>query len=488
MELLLLLDEQCRIPLYTQAVERLKQLILKGELPAGSKLPSTRELAESLGISRCTASKAYDELSRQGLICTRAASGTFVSTVLPSEPAGLPCLDIDQAQLSPARKSKLSQIARRMIFSNAIEAYDSELHPELNYSGAALDQLPSVKWRESIARAARSSPQSYEMDCFGYLRLREAIAAYLNRSRGIKCGAGQIVLFSSAQAALDLLARLFLNPGDCAVVENPGFPGARRCFALNGADLHAIPVDEQGFQSERLSSAPEHAKLVYLTPYHHDPLGVSMSTERKRKALCWANEKNAMIVEDDFDSEYRYGDKPALPLFAMDQNETVIYLSSFWKLLFPLLRLGFLVVPPSLVPLLRNARALTERDFHSVEHEALALFIEEGHLERQIRKSRTAYSKRREMLVSSLYSFLGRQFRISPASAGMHLVISFPAEFSADQIERWAEESSLPMVPSAPYYLGGLIRNEFLLPFAHLEETEIARSVEKFAQLYLKQF
>lgn len=488
MELLLDLREDSSLPLYLKIAQAMKEQIATGKLPAGKKLPSTRELAETMGISRDTAARAYDELSRLGFIVSRSASGTYVSSSPPNasgkakERSSLP--DTQDAG-SLTEDLPLSQYGVRIMTSPAIESFDIELYPELNYSAAALDQLPLAKWRELLSRSSRLedlSARSYQSDPFGHERLREAIAGYLARSRAVKCTMEQIVLFAGAQPALDLIARVLLDRGDAAAVENPGFPGARRTFAANGARLCPVPVDEQGLMTERLSGLPEKTKVIYVTPSHHDPTGVALTLPRRRNLLEWAASHDTVVVEDDFDSEYRYGEKPMPVLQEMDRGQSVIFLSSFWKVMFPVLRLGFIVLPPRFVPVIKRAKSLVERDFHFVEHEALARFIEEGHLERHIRKTRSTYARRREALVIALNQALGAKAKISPTQAGMHLLVKID---SVDQNEvlRCAQMASLSVVPTSGYYLVDHAVNEYLIPFAQVDEEKLGQAVRAFAEL-----
>ena len=483
MQLLLMLNEQSQIPLYVQAAEQLKGLIKSGKLAAGSKLPSSRELSESLGVSRCTASKTYDELSRQGFISTRAASGTFVSSNLPKEAPGAE-FQMDCSGESRLQKDRLSQFGRRILYSNEIEASDLELHPELNYDAAAEDQLPAARWRELLGKAARSADVRYNFsDPFGHRGLRKAIADYLNRSRGLQCSHEQIALFSGTQPALDLLCRVLVNPGDTVVVENPGFPGARRTFAAHGAEIVALPVDDKGMQTGSLMELARESKLAYLTPAHHAPLGMPLLAERRKQLFDWAETAGAFVVEDDFDSEYRYGERCISSLQGIDRAGCVIYMSSFWKLLCPLLRLGFMVLPPALIPIISRARSFVERDFQTIEHEALAQFIEEGHLERQIRRNRAVYARRRELLLARLYEQLGGKLRISAANSGTHMLVRFRLEHTDLELMRFAELAGLPMVSTESYYYRSCSNAEFLLPFAHLSETQIEEAVFRFADL-----
>lgn len=486
MELAIPLDESSKEPLYQQVVKGVRKLIADSQLKPGSRMPSTRELAETLGLSRFTTSKAYDELARQGYIETLHSVGTFVCRRIPSVKVDDNGQDVDYDSMPlDADELRLSTYGRRMITSPHIEASDLELHSELNYGAPAPEQLPLTKWRRMIVRSCQDkelSSRSYMSPVFGHVELRKALADYLLRTRGVNCSHEQICLFSGAQPAVDLLSRLTLNATDHVAVENPGFPGARRVFYTYGATVMPVKVDDHGIDVWRLTQESQVPKLVYLTPSHQDPTGVMLSEDRRKQLLAWAGQNNVWLMEDDFDCEYRYGEKPISSLQSQDDSGNVIYISSFWKIMFPVLRLGFVVLPHRLVPVVRRAKGLVERDFQFVEHEALAAFIREGHLERHIRRTRRIYAKRREILIEKLIQHIGAKIRISPVSAGTNLLARFDEQIAEETILKCASESDLPLVSTYHAYVEGAPRNEFLIPFAHVDEVHITSGVENFSK------
>ncbi len=455
-------------------------MIYRGDVAPGQKLPSERELAESLGVARLTVSKAYEELAREEFVVSSQASGTFVRARKR--------FSIEPHSIQFARQRReplLSQYGRRICSPDAIEPVDVEICPELNYSAAHPEQLPLSKWKDHLVRASRSrelTQSSYLTDVLGYEPLRRAIANYLNRARGVRCTAEQLVLFSGAQPALDLISRILLDPGDIAAVENPGFPGARRTFASYGATILPVETDEGGMVVDYLIAAKPAPKIVYLTPGHHDPLGYSLSDARRRKLLQWAQDTNAFIVEDDFDGEYRYGTRRAVSLQSVDQWQSVIYISTFWKVMFPVLRLGFLVVPPQLLGVVRRAKSLVDRDFHFIEHEAFANFINEGDLERHISKTKRVYARRRETLIAQFNKAMPAGAGIDAAGAGTHLILRLNLPVEDDSVLSLAKAAGLPLVSSAPYYAGAPRKGEFLLPFAHIDEESMRASMAVFAR------
>ncbi|HEY9776370.1 MAG TPA: PLP-dependent aminotransferase family protein [Planktothrix sp.] len=485
MQFVLTLPESSNLPVYKQVSEALRQAILTGRLKPGDKLPSTRDLAESARVSRFTVIRSYEELASQGYIQTISGSGTFVNREIPKEFSEFAGYGEDPQQ-HPflANEVELSEYGRRCL-SGEIEHAEVELFPELNYGGPTQDQLPLNRWREVVNRSARFQDQallSYSSDPFGYAPLREAIAGYLIRSRSVRCIPDQIAIFCGAQAALDLVCRMLLRPGDNAIVENPGFPGARRSLLMNGADLVPVSVDQHGLNVERLYHLESNARLCYVTPSHHDPTGVVMSLPRRLELLRWAERSHAFIVEDDYDSEFRYGDKPVPSLQGLDDHDQVIYLSTFWKVLFPVVRLAFLVVPKRLVEPFHRAKSLLDRDFPLLEQRALTDFINEGHLERHIRRTRAMYARRRAALVQALTKNFRKRVAISDVSAGMHLVVNFPQEVSHEHIMTAARNAQVPLVSSHGHYHQGEGKlGEYLVGFAHADEEQIHSAIERFA-------
>lgn len=484
MRIVLSLDEQEKIPLYRQVIDGIIAMIERGELSPGAKLPSTRELAEDLAISRFTTSKAYDELLRQGYIETSSSVGSFVSFKRRS---------LDQAAVASIASSepieidrlRLSDYGERIMTSCAIEPSAVELFEELNFSAPAQEQLPIGKWHELLVKCSKDRDYNALKstgDVFGHLALRNSLVDYLARVRGIRCSVEQICIFSGAQSALDLLACLLINQGDVALVENPGFPGARRLVSAYGGSIEPVPVDSQGLVVDYLTERRLTGKFIYLTPSHHDPTGAVMAPARRDALLSWARRNSVWVLEDDFDSEFRYSEKPLPAMYSQDKDQLVIFLSSFWKIMFPVLRLGFVVLPARLVPVVRKAKSLAERDFHFIEHEAMAQFISEGHLERHVRRTRTTYARRRESLIARLNQCLAGKVKISPVSAGTHLLVRFEPGLDEELILSAARQSGLPMVSTKAYYCGESSERELLIPFAHVAEVEIEQAVERFAE------
>jgi GntR family transcriptional regulator / MocR family aminotransferase len=490
MQFVLELPAGTKQPVYKQVCDALRSAIRSGRLRAGERLPSSRELALSAKVSRFTVMRSYELLTAQGYIETVGGSGTFVTmknlnsleptmefNAQPESDVALPIID-----------SSLSAFGKRVFEGDSIESSDAELFRELNYGAPSAEHLPLRQWRDVLNKCARTHEQKlleYSSDPMGYERLRESISSYLGRSRALRCSANRVALFSGAQPALDLICRLMLDPGDSVVVEEPGAPCARRIFQTHGANVISCPVDENGIVVEGLYKLDTKIKLIYVTPSHQDPLGVVTSIERRMELLKWAKETGAFIIEDDFDSEFHYGDRAVPSLQGLDQFDCIIYLSSFWKVLFPVVRVAFLVLPKRLIDPVYRSKSYIERDFPLLEQIALSEFLNEGTLERQIKRTKTIYSKRRAALLLALTRRLRGQVTIFGASAGMHMIIRFKPELLSDYILACAQIAQLPMVGTDRHYSEEPPTNEFMIGFAHHSEEMLTAIVERFADLLL---
>ncbi len=486
MDFALTLTPDSRQPVYKQVSEALKLAILAGRLKPGEKLPSTRDLADSMSVSRFTVIRSYEELSAQGYIQTTSGSGTFVNKEIPGHLDDFKNREMLREPAEPAvPMAALSIYGERVMKSEQIEAANVELFAELNYGAPTIDQLPLTRWKEMLYRATRfqdGNMLTYNSDAFGYMPLREAIASYLIRSRSVNCTPDRICIFSGAQGALDLIGRLLIDNGDAVALENPGFPGARRSMLTHGAEVISVPVDGQGMIVEHLQSLNQRIKLAYVTPSHHDPTGVVLSLPRRIALLDWAERTNAFIIEDDYDSEYRYGEKPMPSLQGLDEGDNTIYLSTFWKVLYPVVRIGYVVLPRRLVKVMERAKSLIERDFPLLEQKALTDFIDEGHLERHIKRTRVFYAKRRAALVQAVTKQFGKRIFISPVTAGMHLLVRFGSEqFDEQKVLAAASDAKVSLVSTANHYVSHPRQGEFLMGFAHLPEENIFETVQQFA-------
>lgn len=483
MDFALTLDYDPGVPLYRQLADALKECIISGRLKPGEFLPSTRDLAQMLGLSRVTVVRGYEELISQGFLTAATGRGTCVCKSLPAEALHV-AQQLNQ-HLEPIkdRTPHLSSYAKRVMSFGHARSGSADL-PELNYGAPPSEHLPINKWREMLLRYTRGGDHAElaeQDDPMGYRPLREAIAAYLARARGVRCEAEQVAVFGSSQQSVHLVARLLLDAGDRVAVENPGFPQAREQFAVNGSELVMIPVDEKGLSVDDLKRH-EDIRLVYVTP-SHDPTGAVLPLDRRTELLRWAEKTGAFIIEDDYDNEYRYSGKPIPALQGMDRNDSVIYVATFWKVLYPIVPLGYMVVPRCLIPAVSRAKQLVERTFPMVEQLALTDFIKEGHLERHIKRTRDIYMKRRQSLIYSLTRAFAKRVQIAKDSAGFHLLVRFETQLTDDELIACAIKAQVPMVSTSDYYAEGESAGEFLVGFATVEGEIIAGKVEELARL-----
>jgi GntR family transcriptional regulator / MocR family aminotransferase len=304
------------------------------------------------------------------------------------------------------------------------------------------------------------------------------------RSRAVRCDAEQVMIVSGTQQALDLIARLFIDPGDRVVMEEPGYLSARRVFQSQGAEILPISVDSSGLRVEQLQSiANLVVKLVYTTPSHQFPTGAILALPRRLELLAWGQQQGVVIIEDDYDSEYRYGEKPIPAMQGLDRNDSVIYVGTFSKVLFPALRIGYLVIPSGLVKIFAQAKRLLDRHSPLLEQCVLADFINEGHLERHLRRMRTLYNQRWQALVKSLESRLGEHVTILGNAAGIHLMVQLQTDINDDEIIVRAAQMGVGLTSAAPFYLGSSRGGQFLLGYANLEEEKIDEGIFQLAQI-----
>ena len=488
MDLAVTLDDNSGVPLHRQLHEELRRSILSGRLPARSRIPSTRALALSLGVSRTTVTQCYEDLISEGYLQAAIGSGTFICQHLPEE-----LLRAEPVRRSPKLTPPLKQPLRLSAYGN--RAHNSA-RPERRRQDAKLSfghwrpafkQLPLRHWRRLVSRHSRSNGRAvfdYSEDSLGFEPLREAIAAYLSRSRAVQCEPGQVLICSGAQRAVDLITRVLIDPGDAVAMEDPGYLGARQVFMAQGADLLPVRVDESGIVVKELhKNSNSNIKLVYVSPSHQFPTGILLSLSRRLELLAWAAQQNAFIIEDDYDSEYRYGGRPVPALQGLDQNESVIYVGTFSKVLFPSLRLGYLVAPPRLVEILARAKWLVDRQSPLIEQYALTDFINEGHLERHIRRMRTLYDRRRNALVDAFSDYLPSRVSILGENAGMHLMARLRTELCDQELIARAAERGVEIVTARPYYLRSKYQGEFIFGYSNLSEARIREGIRKLSQV-----
>jgi len=403
------LDRRSDVPLQRQLFECFRQAIADGTLAPGTRLPPTRELADELRVSRNCVVNAFRYLTAQGLVIAKTGAGTQV--------AASPLLRVRVPPSTRAR-GRAGRIAR--IVTDASSGTAGAFRPGV----PALDLFPLRTWRTILARQWRNAmPLLGYGGASGWPPLRDAIAAHLGAARGIRCAPEQILIVNGAQQAIDLAARVLLEPGDAVCVEDAGYLGARSAFAATGAVVVPVPVDEEGFVVAAAREREASPRLVYVTPSHQYPLGATMSLTRRQELLAWCSETGAWILEDDYDSELRHDGRRELPaIHALARNAAVIYIGTFSHLLAPALRIGFAVVPHDLLQAFQVIATVAGRGPSTIEQAALAEFITSGHFERHLRRLRTAYAEREAQLVRHLRA-LDAVEAIHGLGAGSHLVI-----------------------------------------------------------------
>jgi len=343
--------------------------------------------------------------------------------------------------------------------------------------------FPYEIWARLVARHARQSLQavSFYQRVQGYAPLRQAIATHIGMTRGVHCSPEQIILTTGAQGALDLVARVLLDPGDPAWVEDPGYSGARGALLAAGAKLVAVPVDEQGIDVDAGRQLSPEARLAIVTPSHQFPTGVTMNLSRRLALLEWSREAHAWIVEDDYDSEYRFSGRPLEALQGLDRAGRVLYIGTFSKVLFPSLRLGYLVAPPELLKGLIATQRLIAVHLPLLEQMALADFMAEGYFARHVRRMRQLYRERRNALVDALKRELGKRLEVTVPEAGMHLVVWLPSGMSAQAVAHRAAAYGLPILPISQFSLRSLQRDGLLLGFASASPQELRAGAQTLA-------
>lgn len=477
----IILDAQLVTPLHEQVTAAVKDAIVRGRLCPGEMLPSSRRLAQSLGISRDTVTRSYADLCSLGYVKLDARRQPAVSTNPPAPMSDIltaACLrQLDRNLLSDFAKGLLTLDTRKK--SSAVEL------EEVNFGASPVDLLPSAAWRKLISAHCRFDelPVPYKRDDLGYAPLREAISAHLNHTRGLNCRSDQVIVFSNSQLPLQLALRLLVNSGDNVAIENPSHEGCRGILMAQGASLTHLPIDEEGIVIDSLHSVRDHFKLLYVTPSHQDPLGVQLSLSRRRSLLDWAKNHCHYIVEDGFDSDYFYRPQPLPTLASMDNAEQVIYVYSFWKVLFPMVETGCLVVPQHLIDCFSRAKVSVDRNHSVIQDVVLAEFLQQGLLQKHVHRTREIYARRRQAITFALSQCLRDGVKFLGDGGGLHLTVRYSPAFSAEHLERAARLSGIPMVSTSGYYADRCVENEYLIGFASIPEDKAMELAKRFFRM-----
>ena len=484
--MLLALRRTPQAPLHRQIYEALKAGIRDGHFRPGSRLPSTRALCADLKVSRNTVLSAYEQLLAEGYAVSRARATTVVADVVAPRTTAA---DTPAGAIAPPRLSSYAQRLTREPSMPPSGSYAARpgLRWDFRYGKPAVNDFPHDVWRRLLAaHAKRPSRDSLGYaDPAGHRPLREALAEYLHRARGLRCDADQIVVVNGSQQAIDLAARVLLDPGDAAVVESPHYTGATVAFDAIGARLIRVPCDAQGLDPAQLPASTARARLAYVTPCHQFPSGVILPLERRLALLDWAARTDAWIVEDDYVSEFRYEGRPLEALQSLDRHGRVVYVGTFAKTLVPALRLGYLVLPRALVRPFIAAKWVSDRFTTPLPQAALADFITSGAIERHLRRAGLHNAARRRTLIGDLQQQLGDRIEIAGENTGVHLVVWLyvmrPRDLPA--LMARAEAAGIGLYSVAPYYAQPQPRAGLLFGYASLSEAEIRTGIRKLAAL-----
>lgn len=460
--------------------ERLRAQIADGTLPGDAVLPSTRALAADLGLSRTTVTAAFEQLAAEGYLVTAPGRVARVSPAAGRSPSPAP-------RAPAARRSgaqpQLSAYGRRLAMLDA-PAAPAPVRIDFLYGTVAAQDFPLRPWRRALqAESTPTAPHLGYIEPEGDAGLRRALQAYLGRARGLACDAEQVLVVHGSQQGIDLAARLLLDTGDAFVVEDPGYLSARRSFEATGAQRIAVPVDEQGLLTAALPNDPR-VRLAHVTPSHQFPLGGVLPIGRRQDLLQWVGRQRAWVLEDDYDGEFRYGQRPITALQAIDGEGRVLYLGTFSKALSPQLRLGYLVLPPALVPVFRQAKRLADRHAPVAEQRALARLIESGAYERHVRRMRREHERRRTALLEAVARHLPPEARLAGVAAGLHAVLWLPWRPATDEaaIVAAARAAGVGVYPLSPLYAQPTARSGsrtagLILGYASLTPAQVAQGL-----------
>ena len=472
-----------RMPNHRRVYETIRRAITEQILPSGSRLPSSRSLAEDLSVSRNTILAAFDQLLDEGYVAAKTGSGTYVcykQTDLMFNQKESIANTIRAVQLQNT-DGNIGLSKRGLAASESIT--DHEVQPfapgEDDYS-----RFPIGLWRRLLNKHWRTlNPALLDSSHEGgYLPLRLAIADYLRVSRAVNLTVDQVIITSGTQQSIDLCARLLTDAGDCAWVENPCYWAARRVLEVNGLNLHPVSVDNEGMAPSTQDFRVK-PRLIYTTPSHQYPKGMVMSYGRRHLLLDYAQNCNAWIIEDDYDSEFRFEGRPISSLQGMDQHGRVLYLGTFSKVMYPGIRLGYMVIPTQLVQAFKSGLYELQRPGQVMIQAALADFIEEGHFASHIRRMRQAYAERRRLLQAALAPIAGAGARLSMVDSGLHLVVAFDDEVDDVKVAELAAQSGLRVYPLSNYCIGENIEKGLIIGYAYAAAESISHYGNVLAQL-----
>ena len=469
------IDRHSERPLPRQVYDGFRAAILHGELRRGQRVPSSRELATELRISRFPVLDAYAQLLAEGYFESRIGSGTFVSNSLPERNP-----DSSHKNGRPAGVRRLGQ--RSALYPRFPRLDELPWRHGWGAFGVhqpALDLFPFEVWSRLVTHHSKEPRLQaiHHVNPLGLEPFRNAICDYLRTARAVHCEPNQIMVVSGSQQALEITARVLLDPGDSVWVEDPGYLLMRSVIVGAGCKLVPVPVDEEGLNVAAGIRARRKARAAFVSPSHQYPLGSTMSAPRRLQLLNWAQSNGAWIVEDDYDSEYRYESMPIPSLQGLDTDFRVIYIGTFSKVLFPSLRLGYIVIPPDLVERFMAVRFAMDIFPTYLYQEVLTDFMRDGHFGRHIRRTRTLYNERRKVLVESIREVFGKQLRVHGTEAGMHMAVTLPDGYRDIEVATRAAKEKLWLWPLSPSYVSAPPQQGFILGFGSTPTNQMRQSV-----------
>jgi GntR family transcriptional regulator / MocR family aminotransferase len=477
-------DRAAQIPLYKQLYDGYRSAIIRGELRPGQPVPSSRELADELQVSRFPVLQAYSQLSAEGYFEGRVGAGTYISSSLPE-----PQLSTGSGKGSSLKRPRGPRpVSKRAVLYPKFD--DSVLKQGWGAFGVhqpALDQFPFHLWSALISLHSKNPHASaiHQINPLGSERLQAAICAHLRTSRAVQCEAHQIMVVSGSQQALDITARVLLDPGNTVWVEEPGYYLGRVVLQAAGCHLAPIPVDREGMDVLAGIKRFRRARAAIVTPSHQYPLGSTMSASRRLMLLDWAHSSGAWIVEDDYDSEYRFDANPIASLQGLDPNARVVYIGTFSKVLFPSIRVGYIVIPSDLIERFVAVRYAMDIFPPYLIQEVLADFMSEGHFAKHLRRTRQHYKERRTLLIESIREEMGGLAELHGDEAGMHLTVTVSDSFLDREVAAAASRERLWLRPLSPAYIGKTPRQGFILGYGSTAADQIAPAVRRLRSLML---
>lgn len=469
------LSDRASQPLFRQVYLSLREAVLSNGLRPGERLPSTRALAAELGVSRTVVLLAYDQLLAEGFVVGRRGSGTYVAGGLSGNRSAVrrPAIKIRLSSFGTAAAGVAASV-------NLPKRRPTAVRYDFAYGRTDVGSFPFEVWRRTLLRHARKAP-ARELDygpSGGSRALREAIATHLRRSRAVVCDPSQVIVVNGSQQALDLTARVLLERGDRVAVENPQYHGTREIFRAAGARLCPVPVDAEGLDPSKL---PRHARLAVVTPSHQFPTGAVLPLARRMRLLEWATRANAVIVEDDYEGEFRYEGQPVESLHGLGDSQRVIYIGTFSRTIFPALRIGYLVVPQPLTAAFATAKWLCDRHTPTLEQETLAEFIASGAYERYLRRTRREHARHRVELLNAIARSLGDRVHVTGQAAGTHIMLWPTRRVNEESIIAQAGDRGVGIYGVSPYYIGRPPRAGFLLGYSRINGRDIRDGIRRLA-------